>query len=115
MRAGLACGLVILLEGDDYVGGAVNLAARLCDRAEPDQVLAAVAGLIVPESVVRGGAVDLEIPGFAETVAVVALATRPRTRRVLPLPRIIRSEEAPPSVDAAAADPSRLPGRKAGL
>jgi class 3 adenylate cyclase len=115
LRAGLAGGLVILLEGDDYVGSAVNLAARLCDRAEPDQILASVSGLVVPESVVRGRAVDLEIPGFAESVAVVALATRPRSRRVLPLPRIIRSEEAPPAVGEAVIDPSGLAGRKAGL
>jgi len=107
LRAGLAGGLVILLEGDDYVGSAVNLAARLCDRAEPDQILAAEAGLVVPESVVRGRAVDIAIPGFSEPVSVVALATRPRSRRVLPLPRIIRSEDAEPSVE--------LPGRKAGL
>jgi class 3 adenylate cyclase len=116
LRAGLACGLVILLEGDDYVGSAVHLAARLCDRAEPDQILAAEAGLVVPESVVRGRAVDLDIPGFSEPISVVALATRPRSRRVLPLPRIIRSEEAPPSVDVPPSEPSaELPGRKAGL
>src|SRR4026208_304395 len=39
LRAGIATGAVILLDGDDYVGRAVNVAARLCDRAEPDQIL----------------------------------------------------------------------------
>src|SRR5438105_14040727 len=34
MRAGIATGPVIILEGDDYVGKSVNTAARLCDRAE---------------------------------------------------------------------------------
>src|SRR5438132_12463113 len=34
MRAGIAGGPVILLEGDDYVGHAVNTAARLSDRAQ---------------------------------------------------------------------------------
>ena len=31
LRAGLAAGKVILFEGDDYTGGAINLASRLCD------------------------------------------------------------------------------------
>ncbi|MGH8918964.1 MAG: adenylate/guanylate cyclase domain-containing protein, partial [Actinomycetes bacterium] len=33
LRAGVAAGSVILLEGDDYAGRAVNLAARLCELA----------------------------------------------------------------------------------
>ena len=40
LRAGLAAGPVILFEGDDYIGGPVNLAARLCDAAEPRELLA---------------------------------------------------------------------------
>ena len=39
LRAGLAAGRVILFEGDDYIGRSVNLAARLCDEAEPHQLL----------------------------------------------------------------------------
>ena len=39
LRAGMAAGRVILFEGDDYIGRAVNLAARLCDEAEPHQLL----------------------------------------------------------------------------
>jgi adenylate cyclase len=39
LRAGLAAGRVILFEGDDYVGRPVNLAARLCDEAQPHQLL----------------------------------------------------------------------------
>jgi class 3 adenylate cyclase len=39
LRAGLAAGRVILFEGDDHIGRAVNLAARLCDEAEPHQLL----------------------------------------------------------------------------
>ncbi|WP_195210602.1 adenylate/guanylate cyclase domain-containing protein [Actinomarinicola tropica] len=42
LRAGITAGDVILFEGDDYVGSSVNLAARLCDSAEPCQVLAPV-------------------------------------------------------------------------
>jgi adenylate cyclase len=39
LRGGIAGGRVILFEGDDYIGRAVNLAARLCDEAEPHQLL----------------------------------------------------------------------------
>jgi adenylate cyclase len=39
LRAGIAGGRVILFEGDDYIGRAVNLAARLCDGAAPHQLL----------------------------------------------------------------------------
>lgn len=42
VRAGLAAGPVIMFEGDDYIGAAVNVAARLCDQAQPGQVLATV-------------------------------------------------------------------------
>lgn len=40
IRAGLACGPVIMFEGDDYIGYPVNVAARLCDQAQPHELLA---------------------------------------------------------------------------
>jgi class 3 adenylate cyclase len=40
IRAGLARGPVIMFEGDDYIGRATNIASRLCDAADPGQVLA---------------------------------------------------------------------------
>lgn len=40
LRTGLAAGPVILFEGDDYIGQAVNMAARLCNVAKPGEVLA---------------------------------------------------------------------------
>jgi adenylate cyclase len=39
LRGGVAAGRVILFEGDDYIGRPVNLAARLCDEANPHQIL----------------------------------------------------------------------------
>lgn len=39
LRAGVATGYALLFEGDDYIGSAVNLAARLCDVAGPYEVL----------------------------------------------------------------------------
>ena len=41
LRGGIGYGPVIMFEGDDYIGTTVNLAARLCDGAEPGQVLLA--------------------------------------------------------------------------
>ena len=40
LRAGLASGPVLLVDGEDYLGHAVNMASRLCDKAEPGEVLA---------------------------------------------------------------------------
>jgi class 3 adenylate cyclase len=40
MRAGIARGPVILFEGNDYIGRAVNVASRLSDAAAPGQILA---------------------------------------------------------------------------
>src|ERR1700743_506248 len=40
VRTGISSGEVILLEGDDYIGHPVNVAARLCDQAEGEQLLA---------------------------------------------------------------------------
>lgn len=40
IHAGIAGGNVLLFEGDDYIGPAVNHASRLCDAAEPGEVLA---------------------------------------------------------------------------
>ena len=40
VRAGIAGGWVLLIEGDDHVGREVILASRLCDSAGPGQVLA---------------------------------------------------------------------------
>lgn len=61
LRAGLAAGEVILFEGDDYIGRAVNLAARLCDLAGPHQALApvelvgeAAAGATIEQMVLKG-------------------------------------------------------------
>ena len=41
MRGGVSSGPAVLFEGDDYVGRAVNVAARLCAAADPWQILVA--------------------------------------------------------------------------
>lgn len=40
IRAGMSTGLVILMEGDDYIGHPVNLAARLGQEAQRHEILA---------------------------------------------------------------------------
>src|SRR5207247_7577337 len=45
LRGGLARGEVIMFEGDDYVGAAVNIAARLCRAAKRNRLVAAATAL----------------------------------------------------------------------
>lgn len=74
LRAGIARGPVLLFEGDDYIGQAVNLASRLCDMAEPHEVLAPanlVSSLLVNTEVVTIG--EREVGGFAQPVPLVRL------------------------------------------
>ena len=74
MRAGLAAGAVILLEGDDYVGSSVNLAARLCSAAAPYELLATLRLAAVVKDgadVIPVGA--LEVPGFVQPVEVARI------------------------------------------
>ncbi|CAB4824249.1 unannotated protein [freshwater metagenome] len=39
VRVGLATGEVLMFQGEDYIGTSVNLASRLCDVAEHNEVL----------------------------------------------------------------------------
>lgn len=50
LRGGVCTGQVLLFEGDDYVGRAVNIAARLCAAAAPGQILVADGGLSTSEA-----------------------------------------------------------------
>lgn len=74
LRGGIASGDVILLEGDDYVGRAVNLASRLCDIAGAGQILAAVDDLELPEWVAAGEHDPVLVKGMAGEVPVVSLS-----------------------------------------
>jgi adenylate cyclase len=74
IRGGICEGHVIMFEGDDYVGAVVNVAAGLCARAQPGQ-------LLTTASTASGAPVDLltvevrpsPIPGLVGDVEVVAL------------------------------------------
>ncbi len=76
LHAGVAEGNVILFEGDDHIGTAVNMAARLADSAEPWQILAP-ADLIPGASRTKAAIDPIFLPGFDDPVAVVDLALVP--------------------------------------
>ena len=74
VRSGMSSGEVILFEGDDYIGGAVNLASRLCDAAGPREMLASAemsSVVATPEQFVEVGPQD--VPGFLQPIDVIRL------------------------------------------
>jgi len=78
LRVGLATGLALLFEGDDYIGSAVNLAARLCDVASPFEVLIPASHVDnLPEGVRAQPHAPLELRGFPEPVDVMDLSGEP--------------------------------------
>ncbi|HEX4978495.1 MAG TPA: adenylate/guanylate cyclase domain-containing protein [Acidimicrobiales bacterium] len=75
LRGGITWGHVILFEGDDYIGSAVNLAARLCDSAAPHEILAAVElQPFVPPWADAEPAGPIVIRGFVEPVPILRLS-----------------------------------------
>ncbi|MAG04553.1 MAG: hypothetical protein CL406_08105 [Acidimicrobiaceae bacterium] len=81
LRAGIARGWVLLIEGEDHIGDAVNLASRLCDMAQPNEVLAPasmVSGLLVNTGHEALG--PRRINGFAEPIDLVRLVSPDATR-----------------------------------
>jgi class 3 adenylate cyclase len=68
----------LLFEGDDYIGSAVNMAARLCDAAGPHEVLMPTMQLDrLPEGVIAKEHGELELRGFPGPINVVELTGRP--------------------------------------
>jgi class 3 adenylate cyclase len=75
IRIGLAAGEPVT-ENDDLFGAAVQLAARLCDAAEPDGILVstAVFELSVGKRFPFSGERELRLKGFQEPVRAYAVA-----------------------------------------
>jgi class 3 adenylate cyclase len=74
VRGGICEGNVIMFEGDDYIGAAVNVAARLCSKAVPGQLLltGGTAPSVPPElSPIALG--EMSVPGVSQPVEVLAL------------------------------------------
>jgi adenylate cyclase len=78
LRVGVSAGEVILLEGDDYIGHAVNLAARLCDLA-PGRVVLATEAMV--DHLPKWGAVlsteETPVRGLERPLQVSHLGLRP--------------------------------------
>jgi adenylate cyclase len=78
VRAGIATGHALLFEGDDYIGSAVNLAARLCDLAVDYQVLMPMMHLgRLPDGIAAVEHGSVELRGFPGTIDVVQLTGAP--------------------------------------
>jgi len=78
LRAGVATGRALLFEGDDYIGSAVNMAARLCDYAQHVDVLMPTMHLDrMPEGVSAEPFGEIELRGFPGTIHVVRLTGVP--------------------------------------
>ena len=80
LRIGIASGDVILFEGDDFIGMAINLASRLCDVAGPGEILATAE--VVQEMGGDFEAVSLgarSIPGLVAPIDLWRIALPERT------------------------------------
>jgi class 3 adenylate cyclase len=73
-HAGLATGEALLFEGDDYVGRAVNVAARLSDAATAGEILLAGGRTDLPPWIDQTATPPVVLPGVDEPVHVVRLA-----------------------------------------
>ena len=63
VRVGIASGIALLFEGDDYIGEPVNLAAKLCAAANPDEILGSCSLEQLPDWVEADRAVSVSIKG----------------------------------------------------
>ena len=78
LRGGICTGEVIMFEGDDYIGAAGNVAARLCWRAEPGQLLLTAQTAAVAVQHLRPTALgSVTVPGVSTPVDVLALDPAP--------------------------------------
>jgi class 3 adenylate cyclase len=78
LRAGIASGHALLFEGDDYIGSAVNMAARLCDAAGPFEVLMPTMQIErLPRGVTANAHEPVELRGFPGPIDVVELGGQP--------------------------------------
>ncbi len=77
LRGGVTFGHVILFEGDDYIGSAVNLAARLCDVAAPHEILMGFElQNHVPPWAIAEPVVPVDVRGFSQPVPVLRVHRR---------------------------------------
>jgi adenylate cyclase len=74
LRGGIGTGKVIMFEGDDYIGAAVNIAARLCDAAVAGQVLVTRdTAPYAPPGLTTTALHTIRVPGLSAPVEVLEL------------------------------------------
>jgi adenylate cyclase len=74
LRGGICEGKVIMFEGDDYIGAAVNVAARLCTEASPGQLLVTGgAATSAPAHLAPVALGAITVPGVSQSIDVYAL------------------------------------------
>lgn len=84
LHAGVCAGNVILFEGDDHIGSAVNLAARLADMARSWQILAP-ADLFPGVARTNAALGPVSIAGLEEPVEIADIALVPHLVEALNL------------------------------
>ncbi|MEM1332297.1 MAG: adenylate/guanylate cyclase domain-containing protein [Actinomycetota bacterium] len=78
VRAGLATGHALLFEGDDYIGSAVNMAARLCDYATGVELLMPTMHLgRLPDGATATPYGEVDLRGFPGPIDVIELGGLP--------------------------------------
>jgi adenylate cyclase len=74
LRGGICEGQVIMFEGDDYIGAAVNVAARLCSLAKAGQLLlTGGTAAAVPAALAPVALGEITVPGVSQPIEVLAL------------------------------------------
>lgn len=76
IHGGVAGGDVLLFEGDDYVGRPVNIAARLCDAANPGELLVVGLDGAIPEWVESVATLSVRVDGIGDLIGVRSLRSR---------------------------------------
>ena len=75
LRAGVASGMVILFEADDYIGMPVNLASRLCNDANSGQTLVTKdVAAALGDDVEKVDIGMIDVRGLADRVQVVSVS-----------------------------------------
>ena len=87
IKCGITIGNVILLEGDDYIGHAVNVASRLCDMAVGHEVLAlAELATELPAWGTTESADEVSVRGLEQPVRLVRLGLHQPGPEAIPDP-----------------------------
>ena len=74
LRVGIATGVALLFEGDDYIGEPVNLAAKLCAGAQRGEMLAVCDTADLPDWVRADGDVSVRIKGVGSVGGIHRLS-----------------------------------------